>query len=629
MTGRGRSVVALVLLAAACRRETRVPFEIDLTATAVTLADGRPQMLEIETKGSYRSIVEPPGATIDLYIRATRDALLRFTLAPQTPDTAFAVSWRGAGTDHVLRPRRSGEGDWAVELDAEDGAIGRLRLENRGRTRLVWWGLRLSGTTPPEPPLLDAPVRPPPGAPLNVILVLSDAMRADHLSLYGHWRPTTPELIRLAAEHGIVFEHAYPAGPSTPNSVPTLFTSRPASAVGLSFDTVAGGGDRTLAEAFNLAGVRTAAFVGNPLLLEKLGYSRGFGTYEIVPSSRGRDRFVSADVLIDRAIEYLSVNTDASCFVYVHLMDTHNPFDPPSPFRGRFAGTESLRPRAPRRAPAPSALPPPMLRRPSGDPAPSGFLPAEPGSLRPGPWKDVPTTQDEAREDGLDPVHYDEAIAFVDAEIGRMMRAIDTLGVGARTVVLLVADHGEALGPEDDGSRLHGHSLYEELAHVPLVALVPWLPAGRRVPDVVSLVDVAPTLLDLAGVPIPASFTGTSLFAERHAPEPRAALLERLNAPWLTTTFIGPGSVVEWGLREGPWKLLLEEPRARLFDLAADPKETTDVGAEHPEIAGYLAGRIARASPALGRGGAAVATVPAGELERPLAEALKQLGYLQ
>jgi arylsulfatase A-like enzyme len=241
----------------------------------------------------------------------------------------------------------------------------------------------------------------------------------------------------------------------------------------------------------------------------------------------------------------------------------------------------------------------------------------------------VSPTREQEREDNLDPIHYDEAIAFVDAEIGRMVRAIDALGVGGRTVVLLVADHGEALGVEDDGSRLHGHSLYEELAHVPLVALVPWLPTGRRVPEVVSLVDVAPTLLDLAGVPIPASFRGTSLFAERHAPEPRAALLERLNAPWLTTTFIGPGSVVEWGLREGPWKLLLEEPRARLFDLEADPKETTDVSAAHPDVAGYLAGRIARASPALGGGGAAVATVPAGELERPLGEALKQLGYLQ
>lgn len=605
-----------------------MPVELDLTATTMTLADGRPHAIEVDTTSGSRRLVAPPGAAIDLYVRAPGDAQLRFTLEPQVPEAAFGVSWQSGGRDRTLTPRRApeGEGNWQVALDAEDGALVRLRLENRGTVPLPWWGIRLSGTAPAQPPLLDAQVRATPGSPLNVVLVLSDAMRADHLGLYGHWRRTTPELIRLAADHGIVFEHAYSTGPSTPNSVPGLFESRPASAVGIALTPQSGRSDRTLAEAFSLVGVRTAAFVGNPLLMEKLGYSRGFATYESIPSNRGTDRFVRADVLVNRVIEYLSVNRDASSFVYVHFMDTHNPFDPPPPFRGRFANTESQRPPLPRRSTAPSALPPPPP--PKSDTPTPVFLPTEPDQ-HPGPWKTETPTDVQKRADNLDPVHYDEAIAYVDSEISRMMRLIDALGVAKRTVVVLIADHGEALGPEDDGTQLHGHSLYEELAHVPLVVLVPWLPAGRRIPDVVSLVDLGPTLLDLAGVPIPASFTGTSFFAERHAAEPRGAMLERLNAPWLTTTYIGPGSVVEWAMREGPWKLLLEQPRARLFDLSADPKETTDVSRAHPELAGYLAGRIARLSPALGGQGAATETMPAGELERPLTDALKQLGYIQ
>jgi arylsulfatase A-like enzyme len=598
-----RALLVGFALAIGCEREARVPVELDLAAFGLTLGDWTPRSIVVEAVGPRRRIVQAPGDAFELFVRLPFDPRLRFTLDPRTPDDAFAVSVGAGSTMTALRPRRVGEGDWESTVDgSEPGGIVRLRFENRGASPLAWWEPRLTGTARPLAPAIGTAVRPPPG-PLNVILLVSDALRADHLGLYGYRRPTTPELERLAAQHGVVFEHAYAAGPSTPNSIPSLFTSRHPSSVGVSFPAAPRRTDRTLAEAFSLAGARTAAFVGNPLLMAELGYGRGFGAYEIlrVPEPS----FPHAAALVDRTLEYLSANRDAPCFVYVHLMDTHTPFDPPAPHRGRFEGEGPPRPSSPRR-------PPPV----------QGFRPEAFG--RPGPW--LPVVPDEQT---ADPDRYDEAIAYVDEQVGRLVRGLDALGMGDRTALVVTADHGEALGTEDDGRYLHGQSLFEELARVPLVFHLPWLAVGQRISDVVSLVDVAPTILDLAGVPVPASFGGASLFRPGVSTEPPAALFERIDAQSMAQLVLNPGSrgVVEWGVREGRWKLLLEDYRVRLYDLVDDPKETADASMTHRDIAGYLTGRIARSSPAFRQRDRATAVVPA-ELERPLGEALKALGYL-
>jgi arylsulfatase A-like enzyme len=590
-----------------CAREAREPVELDLTSFGATLVDGRPQATVVETAGMHRRLVVAPGSAVELYVRMPDDARVRFTVDPRTADEAFAVSARAGSEERWLAVRRSDDGDCESAVDVgEPGEIVRLRFENRGTAPLDWWGLRLTGTVRPEPAVLGAELRPPPGA-LNVIVLVSDALRADHLSLHGYRRPTTPELGRLAAAHGIVFEHAYAPGPSTPSSIPTLFTSRYPSALGLNFRAVAGAGDRTLAEAMSLGGVRTAAFVANPLLLPEFGYARGFGAFDVVRTGVERPRYPPAAVLVDRALEYLSVNREAPCFVYVHLMDTHTPFDPPPPHRDRFAGDERARPSDPRRASEP-------------------VLPVPTGIPRPGPW--LPPVLDDA---GTDPDRYDEAILAVDEQLARLVRGLETLGLRDRTAVVLTADHGEALGPEDDGRYLHGHALFDELVHVPLVFLLPWVAGERRVGDVVGHLDLAPTLVDLMGLAAPESFVGTSHFRPRTGPDPRAVLLERLEPHWTTHRVLGEGvyGVAEWGLREGRWKVLVENHRVRLYDLSADPKETADVSGRHPDLTAYLAGRIMRTSPAFTRRGRPVPIDPAaGGLDRPLAEALKALGYI-
>jgi arylsulfatase A-like enzyme len=379
--------------------------------------------------------------------------------------------------------------------------------------------------------------------------------------------------------------------------------------LGINFRASTAATERTLAEAFSLGGWRTAAFVANPLLLDAFGYTRGFGAYEILRRQDNDERFVRADTMMDRAIEYLTVNRDASSFVYVHLMDVHTPYDPPPPFRGRFAGDGMVRPSTPRR--------PPDVR-----PSPVDVDLPE----RVGPWRPSDRT-----EEDLDPAHYDDGIAWVDAQIARLVNALDALGVGDRSALVVTADHGEALGNEDDGRTLHGHAVFEELAHVPLVLRLPWIAHGRRVSQVVSLVDLAPTLLDLVGVPIPSSFAGTSFFRAPPSADPPAALVERLEPQWTLRHVLGAGryGVAEWALREGDWKIVMDETRVRLFDLAKDPKETTDVHDAHPDVTGYLVGRIARLSPGLSRRERPPVVDPGGGAERSLTEALKALGYVR
>jgi arylsulfatase len=602
-------IVPLLGLLAACVacHDAGVPVELDLASTAATLVDGVPQAVTVETAGDHRRVVTKPGEMVEYVVRVPRDPVVRFTLDPRVTADAFAITVGAGEAEHVARARSDGKGDWTADVDlGAPGDLVRLRFQNRGTAPLAWWGLQLTGRVEPRPPVLPADARPPTGLPINVVVLVSDALRADHLSLYGYRRPTTPELAKLASQHGIVFDHAYATGPSTPSSIPSLFTSRPPSALGLNFRAMAGGGTRTLAEALNLGGVRTAGFVGNPLLLPDFGYARGFGAFEIVRSDGDKPRYPRAETFVDRALEYLSVNRDAQSFVYLQVMDTHTPFDPPSPQRGRFAGEGPPRPTTPMRATdAPLPIPSSMV----------------------GPW--APDVHVDPED--FDPDHYDEAILYVDEQIGRLVRGLETLGIADRTALVVTADHGEALGAEDDGNHLHGHALYEELVHVPLVFLLPWVHGARHVTEVASHLDLAPTLVDLVGFPMPQGFIGTSHFQSRVAAEPPAAFLERLVQHWTTHKVLGSGEfgVAEWGIREGRWKLLLENGRVRLFDLSADPKETSDVSGRHPEITAYLAGRIARTSPGFTqRDRPPIVDPAAGGLERPLSDALKALGYI-
>jgi choline-sulfatase len=207
---------------------------------------------------------------------------------------------------------------------------------------------------------------------------------------------------------------------------------------------------------------------------------------------------------------------------------------------------------------------------------------------------------------------YDSEIAFTDAQIGRFLDGLRERGLAERTVVALVADHGEEFG--DHGGFRHSKTLYDELLRIPFLLHVPGLPAGR-VERVVRGIDVAPTLLEVVGVPVPAAFAG------RAVPWTAAGFaLEADRVHVAETQNLGDQrAILTW-----PWKLIevRNEDRVRLFDLAADPGEQRNLWKERPDVGQPLRERLSEHYRQ--RRVAPEAAVPS-EID----EAIRSLGYTQ
>jgi arylsulfatase A-like enzyme len=213
---------------------------------------------------------------------------------------------------------------------------------------------------------------------------------------------------------------------------------------------------------------------------------------------------------------------------------------------------------------------------------------------------------------------YDAELAFLDAELGRLFDGLEARGLDGETLVVVTADHGEEFG--EHGGFEHGHTLYQELLHVPLLMRLPGLiPAGEVLEGRVGLIDVAPTICDLAGVAVPETFSGRSLRGVL-AGEAAAA------APILAHgNFWGP-ALTSWS--SGRWKLVLtpdgEGQRAQLYDLETDPSELHDLAAAEPARVAELRAELTLAL----KGGASREPGTAVELSPAERKRLEALGYL-
>jgi arylsulfatase A-like enzyme len=399
---------------------------------------------------------------------------------------------------------------------------------------------------------------------LNVLLVVIDTMRADELGCYGGQPDTTPRLDTLAAE-GVRFAHASAHAPWTLPSTASLLTSLMPEQHGaggfvdiaamvrgeeskVSFRGLPEEVD-TLAESFQRAGWNTAAVVNVSFLDRKFGLTQGFEHLD-AECFNSNTEVRSATATTDAALAWLEDREEGPFFLLAHYFDPHAVYAPPAEQRRRFA--------APQDRENPSFVfgtrqHMMLLRR--------GELELEPELI------------ERARK------LYRGEMAYVDEQVGRLLDGLAKLGLDEDTVVVVTSDHGEEF--LDHGGFEHGHVLYEELTHVPLIFRLPGLvKRGAVVEATTGLVDVAPTLCELAGVEAPASFVGRSLVESLRGGETE-------NRPILAHgNFWGP-PLTSW--RRGPYKLIrtpLEEggERFELYDLEADPTEQHDLAAERPEI---------------------------------------------
>jgi arylsulfatase A-like enzyme len=611
MTRGNRTMAVLgLLLAAACREPPRVPIAIDLMRAGYGEVNGVAGPLPVTFRQNRRQFTQSTPGTIDVAVLLPANAMLRVKLDDDVPADAFALSVELDGRWYALEKQRLPFGEWSAKLPRGEGPQARIRLESRASQPLVWSTVIIAGQELEQPPALSADVRPRQGTP-TVIVYLVDALRADHMSLYGYARDTTPRLAALA-RHGVVFENAYSTGPSTANAIPSLFASRYPSELGANFQR-APGLQQTLAETFRLRGYPTGAFTVNPLLQPDFGYARGFATYRLLelPPGSAEKCCPPTQAINEAALDWVAGNGDVPFFLYVHTLDVHN-YAPGPQFLGRFTGDgRRNEPALPARARPPGVMSLGELYR-----------------------------RDPKHREAITPDRYDEAIASVDDEFGRF---VDALPQKDRAIIVFTADHGEALGNEDDGSYMHGQSLHEELVRIPLVMVVPWLDRSVRVQEIVSNVDVAPTLADLMGLPASPFWRGRSWLRPTRATNPPSAIFERLISFARPEGVLGPGlyRVASWGIREDAWKLILDPEGARLFDLRTDPKETRDVHASHSWLVSHLANTLWDRSPALRETGMPppaprVVPVPAAPVENVppaaqdrLRKALEALGYVE
>lgn len=377
-------------------------------------------------------------------------------------------------------------------------------------------------------------------APPNVVIILLDTLRADHLGVYGDERGLTPFLDRLAAR-GALFVNAYATSSWTMPSVASLFTSRyPTQHHVNTLEAKLSLEETTLAESLAARGYRAAGFTNNFHVSEALGYSQGFDHWQAFrPLEKGQAK-MRGDVLRINSLRWLEgveqATPPAPVLLYYQYMEPHAPYEPPEPFRSRWA----------------------LPHAPGADAtANRRFVEGE-------LWGR--TAEDIALLASL----YAGEVAALDEELHRLFTDLQSQGILDHAVVVITADHGEEFG--ERGALGHGFTLFNEQVRVPLIILAPGV-KGRRIEQPVSLLDLAPTVLQLAGVEAPPRFEGRSL------------------VPLMTGAAAAPVDVVAELEPSGQTKDLrahnaalmrdtLKLTRstdlkigAQLFDLAADPHE--------------------------------------------------------
>jgi arylsulfatase A-like enzyme len=373
----------------------------------------------------------------------------------------------------------------------------------------------------------------------NVVVVMVDTLRADHLGAYGYGRPTSPSFDALAAE-SYLFTDARAQSSCTFPSVNSLLTSRqpaqflgqPGGALGIPV------GVPSLAEILVERGFSTAA-VSASMVVRKTptrfnpagGFGRGFGRFD--EDCLWRDAACVTNralVAVDRLREPF--------FLYLHYLDPHGPYDPPRPLRKRFRMGRSTQPWVLRGNPTPLA------------------------QQLDGRRHDVTWTPQDVRFlMGL----YDGEIAHVDEQLGRLLDELRGRRLLERTIVVVVADHGESF--LEHGAVKHCETVYDSELKTPLLVRLPRQRQGERVRGAVANLDVAPTLVDLLG-----------LGAGGHGFEGRS-LVPRLDGAGSDGHLAFATINRQRSVASDRYKLVadLASGEWRLFDLAADPGERRDV----------------------------------------------------
>ncbi len=453
-----------------------------------------------------------------------------------------------------------------------------------------------AGLWAPAPKDDAKPATPDAGPAKNVLIYLIDTLRYDKLGVYNPKSSVPTPNFDAFAKDATLYEAAYDMENWTKPSTATILTGLYPETHGAKEESSKlPASAKMISEQLKANGFKTGAFLSNGYVSDAFGFKKGWDHYtNYIREEKNSD----ADQLVTDSLAWIDQNKGERFFAYLHTIDPHVPYNAPKDwkekfYKGKYEG--AIKPSA------------------TGD---------QLADIKTG--KMSITADDKRYLEAL----YDGEVGFNDQEFGRLVQGLKERGLYDSTLIVVLVDHGEEFWEHD--SVGHGHSVYDELVHAPFFVRYPGRTAlGRRVPQVVSMVDVAPTVMEVAGVPPMEGVEGVSLtdtFDGVGTPRPRLAVSDFLFR--------------KKGIRAGRYHWLTTGRGGELYDLATDRHEKKDIIKTH-----FIGRAFARTLTGVFMGakdktkwwepGSAVAAAPtkkhkaeAAEVDKDLEAQLRALGYV-
>lgn len=489
--------------------------------------------------------------------------------------------------------------DQRIDLKPYAGKVVRLDLQSepvqgqnaQGALGVAWSEPRVLIRKPDE----NASKKYREGAPAkNLIVLLIDTLRADKLAPFNPSTRVKADAIAVLGKNGTVFQNAQSPENWTKPSVASVLTSLwPMTHRAKTDDAKLADKATLISEVLKSNGFQTGSFIANGYVSEKFGFNQGWDHY-VNYIRDGKN--TKAENVFSEAAKWIESHKDKRFFAYVHTIDPHVPYIPPESYLKMYDSK-------PYQGIVDPRLTADQLEKAKRNPPAINF-----------------SARDRERLEAL----YDAEISYHDDQLKQFVEKLKAWNLMDNTLFVVTADHGEEF--YDHQSFGHGHSVYQELLHVPLMFHYPPRIGTARVDDTVSTVDLAPTALQVLGVEVPKVFEGTALNAYFGG-----GRLDRMNAAF--SDFLDDRRVV----RTGDWKLIMRGNQSTLFDLKTDPRELTELTVTSRPIAGRLCrillgqflGTTARAKwvqPAVG-GNAQDLEEQKAAIDDKLRSQLKALGY--
>ena len=392
----------------------------------------------------------------------------------------------------------------------------------------------------------------------HLVLITVDTWRGDHFLQSRANQRLTPYLEEFA-KHSIVYSQASSVSNCTSPGVAGILTGMLPQHTGVIAnshffpDQVP-----ALASTLSRNGFVTAAFISNPVLNKRYGFGRGFDTYRMLRGGKPK-RKAPAALITTFALAWIDQHdaTDERLFLWLHYLEPHGPYDPP-PATLELFPKEAFE--APRQIPLRSV----------GDQRGLGAVPYYQQS-----------TSAEYPHDGREYLsRYAAEIRSLDHDLNELFGGLEERGISQDAVLVLTSDHGEALAGDHGYFFSHGDLLTEDQTHVPLMLSYPGCAGGTVSDRPVSTMDIAPTVLNLLGVPTESKLDGRDLLSVRAESVPRTVATQ------------APKQI---SIRRGSWKLAWhQEGTLRLFHIDSDPNELQDVAKKNPKVVAELRAELNR-----------------------------------